>query len=441
MNNKNFFNFITLLIIDILSFLILFYLSLWIRNHIQSQDIPPFNVISLKDFIFVIVIILFLLISEKIYIFRYDFWQETNKIIKSIFLAYLLTLTILALMKSNQEYSRLFITIYFLLAIITIPIIKRYTKKLLYSFRFLQKNVLLIGDDTQKNRFQKEFTDNFYLGQRYTTGDDYDFVIVISKGMCTDHLEELIHKYIDKSDGLYIIPYVSDINFAHSTILEYSNIQSNSFYIENRLLIKRNIFIKNMFDKLFVLSILPIFLFIHIIISILIKIDSKGKIFFKQPRLGKNNRNFLCYKYRTMYENSDNLLEIYLKNHPEEIEYYETYHKYKNDPRITKIGNILRATSLDEMPQILNILRDEMSLVGPRPYMLEESEKLGDSKQFILKVKPGITGLWQVSGRNNLSFKERNKLEVWYIKNWFFWDDFIILIKTIKVVLMKIGAK
>jgi undecaprenyl-phosphate galactose phosphotransferase len=142
-----------------------------------------------------------------------------------------------------------------------------------------------------------------------------------------------------------------------------------------------------------------------------------------------------------MYENSDNLLEIYLKNHPEEIEYYETYHKYKNDPRITKIGNILRATSLDEMPQILNILRDEMSLVGPRPYMLEESEKLGDSKQFILKVKPGITGLWQVSGRNNLSFKERNKLEVWYIKNWFFWDDFIILIKTIKVVLMKIGAK
>ena len=441
MNNKNFLNFITLLIIDVLSFLALFYLSLWVREHIQSENIPIFNLISLRDFIFVIAIILFLLMSEKIYTFRYDFWQETSKIIKSIFLAYLLTLTILALMKSNQEYSRLFITIYFILAMVAIPIIKRYTKKLLYSFDFLQKKVLLLGEESQKKRFQKEFNDNFYLGQSYTDKNSYDSVIIISKGMITSHVEELIAKYIDTSDGLYIVPYVTDINFAHSTILEYSNIQSNSIYIENRLLIKRNIFIKNIFDKLFVISILPISLLLHIIISILIKLDSKGKIFFKQPRLGKDNKDFLCYKYRTMYENSNDLLKEYLADNPKEIEYYEKYHKYQNDPRVTKIGKILRGTSLDEMPQILNILRDEMSLVGPRPYMLEESDKLGDSKEFILKVKPGITGLWQVSGRNNLSFKERNKLEVWYIKNWFLWDDFIILIKTIKVVLMKIGAK
>ena len=185
---------------------------------------------------------------------------------------------------------------------------------------------------------------------------------------------------------------------------------------------------------------MPIFIPIHIVISILIKIDSKGSIFFKQPRLGKDNSIFLCYKYRTMYENSDNILKEYLLKNPDEMDYYSKYHKYKNDPRVTKIGSFLRSTSLDELPQILNILKGEMSLVGPRPYMLNEAEKLGKDRDLILKVKPGITGLWQVSGRNNLTFKQRNELEIWYIKNWLFWDDFIILIKTIKVVFLKVGV-
>jgi undecaprenyl-phosphate galactose phosphotransferase len=142
-----------------------------------------------------------------------------------------------------------------------------------------------------------------------------------------------------------------------------------------------------------------------------------------------------------MYEKSEELLQTYLKKYPDEINYYNKYHKYQNDPRITKIGKILRATSLDELPQIINIIKGEMSWVGPRPYMLNESEKLGKNLPFILRVKPGITGLWQVSGRNNLTFKERNELEVWYIKNWFLWDDFVILIKTIKVVFLKVGAR
>ncbi len=440
MNSKNLFNFIILLIIDIITLIGIFYLSIFMRNRLHSSDIPIFNQIELIDFMFVICIIIFLFINEKIYSFRYDFWQESKKIVKSIFLSYLLVLTILALMKSNQEYSRLFITIYFISATIIVPIIKRYTKKFLYSFDFFKKRVLLIGDSVQKRRFKKEFYNNFYLGQTYASRD-YDFVIIISKGISTDKLDILIRKYIDSSDGLYIVPYMTNINFAYSTIMEYSNIQHNSIYIENRLLIKQNIWLKSIFDKLSAILIMPFFAIIHIIISFFIKLDSKGAIFFKQPRLGKDNKNFLCYKYRTMYENSDNLLIEYLKKNPQEIDYYNKYHKYKNDPRVTKVGKILRSSSLDELPQLINVLKGDMSLVGPRPYMLNEADKLGDSKDLILKVKPGITGLWQVSGRNNLSFEERNELEVWYIKNWLFWDDFIILIKTIKVVLMKVGAK
>ncbi len=142
-----------------------------------------------------------------------------------------------------------------------------------------------------------------------------------------------------------------------------------------------------------------------------------------------------------MYEDSDGVLQSYLKAHPEEKMYYQKYHKYQNDPRVTRVGKILRKTSLDELAQLINVLKGEMSLVGPRPYMLSEAKKLGRYKEIILKVRPGLTGLWQVSGRNNLTFKERNELEVWYIKNWSLWDDFVILVKTMKVVFFKEGAK
>ena len=117
----------------------------------------------------------------------------------------------------------------------------------------------------------------------------------------------------------------------------------------------------------------------------------------------------------------------------------DVFFKSKNDPRITKIGKILRATSLDELPQIINVLKGEMSIVGPRPYMLNELDKLGSFKEFILKAKPGITGLWQVSGRNNLTFKERNKLEVWYIKNWSLWLEIKTIFKTIWVMVGRKG--
>lgn len=142
-----------------------------------------------------------------------------------------------------------------------------------------------------------------------------------------------------------------------------------------------------------------------------------------------------------MYENGEAILKDYLKKHPEEALYYAKYHKYQNDPRITKIGAFLRKSSLDELPQIINVLKGEMSLVGPRPYMLEEAEKLHEELPIILLVKPGITGLWQVSGRNHLTFEKRKELDVWYIQNWSLWSDFIILLKTIKVVLNKKGAR
>ena len=437
---KKYFTNSIFIIIDVLLLIGVFYLTLYLIIKLDIANTSIFDKYSLKSFLFVIIVAVAVMFYEKIYTLRYDFWQETYRVIKSLFLTYFIVLSLFTLQKTSLKDARLFITLYFLIVMFLLPVAKRLTKKFLFRFSFFKKRVLITGDAKQATTLNNEFEKNWYLGMQ-ASKKDCDIVIITSKSLGLKKLNAKIEKYLENNNEVYVVPYVTSINFANSNILEYSDIRYNTIQIQNKLLIKRNIWIKNGFDFFIALMILPFFLVVHTFISFAIKMDSKGSVFFKQKRLGKNNKPFLCYKYRTMYENSESLLNEYLKTHVEEVEYYKKFHKYKNDPRITKMGRFLRSTSLDELPQIINVLKTDMSLVGPRPYMLNESKKLGENKHFILKVRPGITGLWQVSGRNNLTFKERNELEVWYIKNWSLWSDFVILVKTIKVVLARVGAK
>jgi len=399
-----------------------------------------FYAVPSKIKIVIILIVILLFYYEKIYTLHYDFWQETKKILKALLFSYFIILSFLTFTSITVQNHVYLISIYFVVAAILLPIEKRVTKKIIYSFEFFRKNVLLTGDKEEVEIFKKELQENWYLGLE-PNDKEYCSVIVSSQNMELEDVDTLVSQYLLNNSTVHIVPYLRNINFSNSNIMEYSNIRYNTIQIENKLLIKRNIFIKSLFDYLLSLLLTPFFILLHFVIALIIKLDSKGDVFFRQKRLAKDGKSFVCYKYRTMYENSDALLQEYLQQNKEEMQYYKKYHKYKNDPRITKVGKFLRASSLDELPQIINVLKGEMSLIGPRPYMINESDKLGKYKNFILKVKPGITGLWQVSGRNNLTFKQRNELDVWYIKNWSLWADFVILIKTIKVVLLKVGAK
>jgi len=142
-----------------------------------------------------------------------------------------------------------------------------------------------------------------------------------------------------------------------------------------------------------------------------------------------------------MYVDAEERLKEILKRDPEARKQWEEYRKLKNDPRITPVGKFLRKTSLDELPQIFNVLKGDMSLVGPRPVTREEIEQhYKDKAEFYFKVLPGITGLWQVSGRNDLSYEERVSLDAWYVRNWNLWLDMVILLKTLKVLIKKEGA-
>ena len=178
----------------------------------------------------------------------------------------------------------------------------------------------------------------------------------------------------------------------------------------------------------------PVFL----ILAICIKIDSKGPVIFAHKRIGKNGKKFNMYKFRSMYENAEEMIENF--NEEQKREWQENF-KLENDPRITKVGKFLRKTSLDELPQIVNIIKGDLSIIGPRPIVDEELEKYGENKEKFLSITPGLTGYWQANGRSNTTYEERMQMELYYIDNQSLLLDIKIFFKTIVSVLKKEGAK
>lgn len=165
-----------------------------------------------------------------------------------------------------------------------------------------------------------------------------------------------------------------------------------------------------------------------------------GNIFYTQNRIGKNGKNFKMYKFRSMVIGADEILQEYLDSNLDAKEEYRINKKLKDDPRVTKVGKFIRKTSIDEFPQFINVLKGEMSLVGPRPYLPKEIEDMGEYYQYVIKLRPGLTGLWQISGRNDVSFQQRLELDKEYLEKRSIFMDLKILIKTILKVFKKEGA-
>jgi Undecaprenyl-phosphate galactose phosphotransferase WbaP len=175
-------------------------------------------------------------------------------------------------------------------------------------------------------------------------------------------------------------------------------------------------------------------------IAAAIKLESRGPALYRQSRVGLGSGSFQVWKFRSMRPDADHVLSRYLEENPQLREEWERDHKLRNDPRITRVGRFLRKTSLDELPQLFNVLRGEMSLVGPRPIVSGEIQKYGRSFTLYRQVIPGLTGLWQVSGRNLTSYRERVELDDYYVRNWSPWLDVYLLARTVKVVITGYGA-
>jgi len=199
---------------------------------------------------------------------------------------------------------------------------------------------------------------------------------------------------------------------------------------------KRGRVIKRAGDISFSLLVLALGSPLLLLLAVLVKLSSKGSVFYCQRRIGRGYRGFGCLKFRTMRKDADRVLAQVLASDPELRAEFERDFKLKNDPRITPIGTFLRRSSLDELPQFINVLKGEMSVVGPRPIVWDELERYGRNMDQVLSVRPGLTGLWQVSGRNNLPYETRVKLDLFYARNRSFWLDLGIILRTIGVVLL-----
>jgi Undecaprenyl-phosphate galactose phosphotransferase WbaP len=196
---------------------------------------------------------------------------------------------------------------------------------------------------------------------------------------------------------------------------------------------------KRIFDIVFSLTVLIVFSPMYLLLVLLIALSSRGPVFYVQERVGRNYRRFECIKFRTMVKNADEVLMEIMETSPRLRQEFQDNFKLRKDPRITWVGRFLRTTSLDEFPQFWNVLKGDMSVVGPRPLVVEELPRYGKYIDRILTIRPGITGLWQVSGRNDIPYPRRVQIDVYYASCRNLWMDFWIMTKTIRVVVFPKG--
>ncbi|GAB5465509.1 MAG: undecaprenyl-phosphate galactose phosphotransferase WbaP [Candidatus Kapaibacteriales bacterium] len=265
-----------------------------------------------------------------------------------------------------------------------------------------------------------------------------DTAILAMPRVETERQKEIIELYGEYFEHMILLPDLYGVNNMWVAPRDIGGILG--LEIQQKLLRKRSAMKKRVIDVtigslLFIMA-SPLFL----LISLLIILDSKGGVFFRQERMGKNDKRFSMLKFRTMHIDAEERLEHILNECPELRNEYDVYHKLRKDPRLTRVGRLLRKFSLDELPQFIHVLKGEMSLVGPRAYIPWEKSKMGGNDELILKVKPGLSGLWQVTSRADSSFEERSNTDVYYIRNWSFILDLYILAKTVVVVITGRGA-
>jgi Undecaprenyl-phosphate galactose phosphotransferase WbaP len=265
-----------------------------------------------------------------------------------------------------------------------------------------------------------------------------DYAIFAMPGVQRERLLELLEQYGQTFPHLFIIPDL----FGFSSLWVNAKDLGGILGLE----VCQNLFdpwaqrVKKCLDIVSVVLSSVFMLPLILLIALLCKLDSRGPAFFVQERLGKDGRRFMALKFRTMYSDAEEKLQELLQANPLLRQEYEVYHKLRQDPRVTRIGRFLRKTSLDELPQLWNILKGEMSLVGPRAYMPKELPKMRNAEKVILRVQPGLTGLWQVSGRNRLTFDQRLDLDIYYVRNWSLWFDIYILASTVHVLFWDNGG-
>lgn len=291
-------------------------------------------------------------------------------------------------------------------------------------------------DDVSEREYLGTFEDIDTIVARTGVQD----VMIAAPGMSPEKLNKLLHKVQPLVRNVCFVPDLIGLPLNGVEVEPMFNERLLIMRLKNNMARRYNRVMKRIFDLIIttcgVICLSPVFVFL----AILIKLDSKGPVIFAHRRIGQNGNPFPCLKFRTMCQDADVKLKEYLAANPEARKEWEAEFKLKDDPRVTRVGRVLRRTSLDELPQLFNVLRGQMSLVGPRPIITDEIPKYGEYFKDFAMVPPGITGMWQVNGRSDTTYEERVQMDSWYVRNWSVWLDIMLLWRTVGVVLSHKGA-
>ncbi|MDG2941705.1 undecaprenyl-phosphate galactose phosphotransferase WbaP [Bisgaard Taxon 10/6] len=401
------------------------------------------------------------------YTYRKPFWFELKEVLRTLVVLAVIELATVAF--SKLYFSRYLWVLTWGIALIFVPLGRICVKKILIKSGLYLRNTIIIGSGQNAIDAYHALTSESYLGLKikyFIASNENSRLKELNIPILSENRQSLWKSVTKKSDQFIIaleedenelrdswLRYFSTHKYRSVSVIPtlrglplYSTDMSFIFSYEvmllrvnNNLAKRSSRFMKRTMDILGSLIIITLLSPVLLYLYFSVKKDG-GNAIYGHPRIGRNGRTFKCLKFRSMVVNSKEVLEELLAKDPEARAEWEKDFKLKNDPRITKIGAFIRKTSLDELPQLFNVLKGEMSLVGPRPIVKEELERYQEDVDYYLMAKPGMTGLWQVSGRNDVDYDTRVYFDSWYVKNWSLWNDIAILFKTVNVVLNRDGA-
>ena len=381
-----------------------------------------------------------------LYTRRDPYWEEVRRCLLGATAATVLIFAVLSVAKAGVVALRPVVVLTWGALLVVLPLGRGLVKEALFAAGPWRKPALIIGEGAIAGGLVDAFRRHRTLG--------YDVVEVVSDPsaaperaamlgareviIATPDLERaeflhLVERLRSVAENILIAPDLAEAPVLGVEVLGLMEDRALLLRVPNNLLKPWNLAVKRAFDLVVGGALALVLLPLTVLLAVAIRLDSPGPAFHVEPRVGRKRRPFACCKLRTMYQDADRLLDAHIAHRPEAAVEWARYRKLRAyDPRVTRLGRILRRYSLDELPQLVNVVRGEMSLVGPRPYLPSEMQML--EHDGMCDVLPGMTGLWQVSGKNALDLRERARLDRWYVNNWSLWLDVIVLVKTIPVV-------
>jgi len=393
--------------------------------------------------------------------------EELRRLTSVTSLVFLGLATSTVLMQEAQQWSRGMLLMSWALALVMVPGLRATLRAVLSPRPWWGYSVLVLGNTptaarvVQTLRLQPEIglKPVAVIGEAHQDGERVDgvpvigglrrarslgrryqvsYAIVAMPQLHNDRLGPLLERLSSTFHHLIFLPELAGFSSLWVTATDLGG--TLGLEVRHRLVDPGRRGLKRALDLCLTLSSAPLWLPLVGLIGLLIKLDSKGPMFFGHQRIGTGGRLFTAWKFRSMVQDADAVLEDALANDPALRDEWQCDQKLRRDARLTRVGAWLRKTSLDELPQLWNVLKGEMSLVGPRPIIVDEVPKYGSAFSLYKKVLPGITGMWQVSGRNNLSYDRRVHLDAYYVRNWSVWLDLHLLARTFLAVLLARGA-